>query len=82
MIKSAFRKVTLPVQLIIHNTDLLKHLVGREVTQRFRGSYLGILWNFIMPLITRRSVPAAIPSGRSVVSLITNTGLPRLGVSS
>ncbi len=51
MIKSAFRKVTLPVQLIIHNTDLLKHLVGREVTQRFRGSYLGILWNFIMPLI-------------------------------
>lgn len=30
---------------------------------------------------TNFSVPATIPSGRCVVSRITNTGLPRLGAS-
>ena len=31
---------------------------------------------------TSLAVPAAMPSGRSVVSRITSTGLPRLGASS
>ena len=31
--------------------DLIRQLIKREVGQRYRGSYLGVLWSFITPLI-------------------------------
>ena len=31
--------------------DLIRQLVSREVSQRYRGSYLGVLWSFITPLL-------------------------------
>lgn len=32
------------------NRQLIKALVSREVTQRYRGSFLGILWSFLNPI--------------------------------
>ena len=31
--------------------NLLRQMVRREVSQRYRGSYLGVLWSFIVPLM-------------------------------
>ena len=31
--------------------DLIQQLIKREVSQRYRGSYLGMLWSFITPLL-------------------------------
>ena len=30
---------------------LMRQITAREITQRYRGSYLGILWSFIIPLL-------------------------------
>lgn len=34
-----------------NNKHLIKQLTIREVSSRYRGSYLGILWSFIIPLL-------------------------------
>jgi lipopolysaccharide transport system permease protein len=34
-----------------HHQDLIAHLVRRELGQRYKGSYLGVLWSFINPLL-------------------------------
>lgn len=31
--------------------NLLKQLIKRDVTSRYKGSYLGIIWSFIIPLL-------------------------------
>jgi lipopolysaccharide transport system permease protein len=31
--------------------ELIRQLVGREVTQRYQGSVLGMLWSFVTPLL-------------------------------
>ncbi|MEK4519884.1 ABC transporter permease [Paenibacillus sp. FSL H8-0122] len=36
--------------LIRQNRHLMKQLVKRDVLQRYKGSYLGILWSFVTPL--------------------------------
>lgn len=36
---------------ILRNWNLIKQFTGREITSRYRGSYLGILWSFITPVI-------------------------------
>lgn len=33
------------------NRELIKQFVKREVSSRYRGSYLGLLWSFINPLV-------------------------------
>src|SRR3990172_9427986 len=45
-------------------------------------SSLVLLTIFALSVPTRNALPARIPSGRSVVSRMTNTGLPRDGASS
>ncbi len=37
-------------QLVMSNKHLINQLVKRDVQQRYKGSYLGILWSFITPL--------------------------------
>ncbi len=34
-----------------NHRDLIRQLIKREVGQRYRGSYLGVLWSFITPLL-------------------------------
>jgi lipopolysaccharide transport system permease protein len=34
-----------------HHRDLIQQMTRREVGQRYRGSYLGVLWSFITPLV-------------------------------
>lgn len=34
-----------------HYRDLLLQLTMREITQRYRGTYLGVLWSFLTPLL-------------------------------
>jgi lipopolysaccharide transport system permease protein len=38
-----------PLRLYRHR-ELIGQMLRREVSQRYRGSYLGILWSFIIPL--------------------------------
>src|SRR5690348_13576834 len=37
---------------ILAHRDLISRLVGREFTQRFRGSMLGAVWAVLTPLLT------------------------------
>lgn len=39
-----------PITLFTSNYDLFRQLLKREVMQKYRGSYLGVLWNFILPI--------------------------------
>ena len=39
-----------PFFLLVRNSNLFRQLLKREITQKYRGSYLGILWNFIVPI--------------------------------
>lgn len=43
--------ITLLPRIIWKNTDLLKQFVIRNIVSRYRGSFLGILWSFIQPLL-------------------------------
>ncbi len=36
---------------LVRNRNLLRHLIQREISARYRGSTLGILWSFINPLV-------------------------------
>lgn len=36
---------------LAHHRDLVLQLVGREATQRFRGSVLGLAWAVLTPLL-------------------------------
>lgn len=47
-----FKKLFLPIIIFTNNYDLLKQALRREVLQKYRGSYLGVLWNFVMPIIS------------------------------
>ncbi len=40
-----------PFKLITNNKDLFMQSLIREVSQKYKGAYLGVLWNFIMPLV-------------------------------
>ncbi len=43
-----------PVRVLINlhkHRQLIKQMTLREISQRYRGSYLGILWSFIVPLL-------------------------------
>ena len=43
-----------PVQMVRglwRHRDLIVRLTGQEVAQRYRGSYLGIVWSFITPIL-------------------------------
>jgi lipopolysaccharide transport system permease protein len=43
-----------PVRLVVSlwpHRNLMRQIVARELTQRYRGSYLGILWSFLVPLL-------------------------------
>ena len=33
------------------NRDLTRRLIAQEVAQRYRGSYLGVVWSFITPIL-------------------------------
>lgn len=37
--------------LLIKNRHLINQLVKRDVAQRYKGSFLGILWSFVTPLV-------------------------------
>lgn len=50
-LKTAIRFLTEPFSVMIHNRDLLGQTLKREISQKYRGSYLGILWNFVQPMI-------------------------------
>ena len=43
--------ITLLPRIIWKNRDLLKQFVLRDITARYRGSFLGLLWSFIQPLL-------------------------------
>jgi lipopolysaccharide transport system permease protein len=37
---------------LVAHRQLIRRLVGREVTQRFQGSMLGVAWMVLMPLLS------------------------------
>lgn len=39
------------IKSIYHTLPLIKQFIIREVNERYKGSYLGILWSFITPII-------------------------------
>ena len=39
------------VRILINNKALLKQLVLRNISLRYKGSLLGFLWTFLIPLI-------------------------------
>lgn len=39
-----------PIILLVKNFDLFRQLLKREIAQKYRNSYLGILWSFILPI--------------------------------
>ena len=51
--RSAWRLLD-PVQMarnLWRHRDLAARLIGQEVTQRYRGSYLGMVWSFVTPVL-------------------------------
>lgn len=45
-----FQKITLPFKILTANRDLFFQLLQREVQVKYKGSYLGIIWNILTPL--------------------------------
>lgn len=39
-----------PVRILVQNFDLFKQTTKRTVLQKYKGSYLGLVWSFILPL--------------------------------
>ena len=37
--------------LLWRHRHLIRQITARELTQRYRGSYLGVLWSFLLPLV-------------------------------
>lgn len=38
--------------LLLRHRALIRQLIGRDIAQRYRGSYLGLAWSFLVPLLT------------------------------
>lgn len=51
ILKILISKIVKPIMILIDNRDLFLQSLSREIVQKYRGSYLGILWNFILPLV-------------------------------
>lgn len=51
MVLKAIKWLFAPFILLGHNYDLFRQSLKREILQKYRGSYLGVLWNFILPLV-------------------------------
>lgn len=47
MLETAIKEV----KYLIANKSLIKQFIKRDITQRYKGSYLGILWSLITPMI-------------------------------
>lgn len=45
------KRFFLPFRILINNWELYKQLLRREVEMKYKGSYLGLLWNLITPII-------------------------------
>lgn len=50
-LKNLADKIFYPFIILYKNRDLFVQSLTREIVQKYRGSYLGILWNFILPLV-------------------------------
>ena len=51
MLRSVMRAVVLPVKSIWKNRNLIKTLVRRDVLSRYRGSFAGVFWAILNPLL-------------------------------
>lgn len=53
MVSSAVGRIARPVPglTLWRHRDLIAQLIGREVKQRYRGMYLGVLWSLITPIL-------------------------------
>ena len=40
------------VRTLLRHRALIRQLIGRDIAQRYRGSYLGLAWSFLVPLLT------------------------------
>src|SRR5438046_4548297 len=51
-VRALARSSLSPFDLLRVRRDLIQQLLVREVAQRYRGSYLGLVWAFLTPLLT------------------------------
>src|SRR2546430_5217943 len=51
-VRTLARRSLSPFDLLRVRRDLIQQLLVREVAQRYRGSYLGLVWAFLTPLLT------------------------------
>jgi hypothetical protein len=49
--RAAVRAVTLPAAAIIRNHSLIRSMVRRDLLGRYRGSFGGVFWTILNPLI-------------------------------
>jgi len=50
-LRSLARGFTLPVETIVRNRSLIRTMVRRDVLGRYRGSFAGVFWTVLNPLI-------------------------------
>ena len=50
--KRPVRFLLAPVRTVWVHRQLVRELLRRELSSRYRGSYLGIFWSFLTPLVT------------------------------
>lgn len=46
-----FKNVCALIMQIVHNRNLMSHLTRRDIVNRYKGSYAGIIWSFLNPLM-------------------------------
>ena len=76
---SRFRQfINLPIELV-QNRTLIGNLAKNDFKTRFAGSYLGVIWAFVQPIVTvvvywfvftvglRQGRPSGHPDRKSVV---------------
>lgn len=51
LLRAAVRAITLPATAIIRNRSLIRSMVRRDLLGRYRGSFGGVFWTFLNPLI-------------------------------
>ncbi len=51
LLRSARRAITLPFESIVRNRSLIRTMVRRDVLGRYRGSFGGVFWTVLNPLI-------------------------------
>ena len=49
--KGAARNPLSVMRSLIEHRQLISQLVRREIVSRYRGSFLGVVWSFINPLL-------------------------------